>query len=381
MNDDFRTYSVGVFLDRVSELLREFSGIFVVGEISSFRQSGQWVSLTLRDQEGDGTLSCFLSSAVFNRIGVALSEGMVVKVGGRPHITKRSGNFGFFVSSIEPIGEGSLRQAYELLKRQLKKEGLFEQKRELPECISSVGIITSLGGVVSKDFAHNLRALGIKVYLYDARVEGREAMGQIVSGINWFNSQRKDIDALIIMRGGGSLESLQAFDNEVTARAVFASKIPTIAAIGHHVDVPIASFVADVSVSTPTAAAHLVNQSWERVLSMFPRYAERLSGAIGYVVDSVLLKINRSSDTIISGFENKVLLLKERLDAKEAYLKAVNPEENLKRGYSLVFQFGKILKQANALKAQDEVLVKLHRGEFSASVLNINEKKSYEKET
>lgn len=273
---------VGEYLEYLNLILAKTADVKIVGEVSGLKTYPSGLYFSLKDKEDESVLGCFLPVYTFRGLGVPLEDGMEVAVEGVPRLVRRNGRFQFTVENLELVGEGALKKAYELLKAKLSEEGLFERKRELPEFIESVGVITSRAGAVIHDFRNNLPRLGLKVYLKDVRVEGSSSSRMIMEAVKWFNdnltlnpSPQKErgkprADVLVIMRGGGSLEDMQAFNNEAVVRAVFSSKIPTIVAIGHDQDVPLAQLVADVMVSTPTAAAKRVESSWASLVTNLP---------------------------------------------------------------------------------------------------------------
>lgn len=390
--DQDSVFTVSGFLEQLNKLLIQ-QQVFVMGEVASFKLSDRWASFSLKDEQNEAVLRCYLSRWEYHQIGVQVTDGMKVKVRGYPRITKSNGDLGFVTSSIEPIGEGSLKQAYELLKKKLRAEGLFEQKRSLPEFVQSVGLITSRDGVVIHDFRSNLRKVGIKVYFYDTRVEGKDAIPGIVEALSWFNSQKIDIDVVVMARGGGSLESLQAFDNEVVARAIYASKIPTIAAIGHHVDTPIANLVADKEVSAPIASAYEVNATWDRLFIWLPRYTQDILKSFMNSFNVTKEKIKDSWHSISEFYEDGIVNFKENLAleqktalsgftrilnwtrqtvlAKEQYLQAKDPERNLRLGYSIVFHNDRVVKNTKDIKIKDSVRTKTAGGQFISRVEDI----------
>jgi exodeoxyribonuclease VII large subunit len=304
---------------------------------------------------------------------------MEVAVEGAPRLIKRNGRFQFIVENLHLVGEGALKKAYDFLKAKLEEEGLFARKRALPEFISSVGVITSRAGAVIHDFRNNLAKRGIRVYLKDVRVEGASSPGMVTNAIKWFNKQATPVDVLVLMRGGGSLEDLQGFNNEQVVRAVFGSHIPTIVSIGHDKDVPLAQLAADVMVSTPTAAAHAVASTWDNLVHAVPRmqgdllyYADmqmqearsifalnvqslfswcgRIAQSYKVACDGLAVYIIRYMEWLntqrqsIAGFAIRIAQMQEnaqvytlkRVDAVEAFLEQVNPERQLKLGYSIV---------------------------------------------
>jgi len=187
--------------------------------------------------------------------------GMEIIVDGMPSIYAPSGRFNFQVNTIELVGEGALKLAYDKLKKKLEDEGLFgiARKKEIPELVQKIGLITSETGAVIHDFLNNIGKYGFQIKFFNSRVEGQLATADLLKGIKYFENQ--DIDVLVIIRGGGSLESLQAFNNEVLVRRIAEFEKPVICGIGHDKDVPLCALVADLLVSTPTAVTTVLNKS------------------------------------------------------------------------------------------------------------------------
>ncbi len=350
-------FSVSEFLDFVNELFkaREF---FVVGEVTGAKPHPTGFYFSLKDKDGS-LMDCYMSPYAYRGLGLPVEDGMEVKVGGSPSIYKAKGRFSFRVETLELAGEGSLKKAYELLKKQLQAEGLFDRKRTLGEFPEQIGIITSRTGAVIDDFRKNLAKAGLKLYLKDTRVEGAQAVDGLLKAIKYFNEEMPGLDALVIIRGGGSLEDLQAFNNELVARAIFGSKIPTICAIGHDRDTPISSLVADYGahISTPTAAANLLSESWKKLKAELPY---RQNQILSFGVENIrstkdrarvaanqvfasfkeLLKIPEYWRERTTGFLN---ILKEQIAGfstkihdREKLITSQDPKRNLKLGYSIL---------------------------------------------
>ncbi|MFA5987795.1 MAG: exodeoxyribonuclease VII large subunit, partial [Candidatus Paceibacterota bacterium] len=296
--------SVSNFLDAVNLVLATGSPV-VFGEVAEFKASEKWVSFSLRDKDDGATLKCAMSIWDFRRLGVQLEDGMEIKVSGRPRVTKKYGSLSFWVSSIEPLGQGSLKKAYDLLVKKMQADGLFARKRDLPKIIYSVGIITSKTGAVIHDFLKNLEGHNINLFLYDSRVEGQDAPEDLVSGLRFFN-ERKPVDIIVLIRGGGGLESMQAFNNENVCREIFASKIPVLCGIGHDVDVPIACMVADLSVSTPTAAAHVINGTWNEIKDNVVNFGRQFFYYADRTVENRLSHVKILAGKIVSGAQKYI---------------------------------------------------------------------------
>ena len=201
---------------------------------------------------------------------------MEVIIHGVPEVYKPYGKLSFRTDIIELVGEGALKKAYEALKKELEAEGLFaeDRKKAIPEFPHKIGLITSRDGAVIGDFNTNIGNFGYEIVFMDSRVEGAAAISDLINAIDYFED--KDIDILVIIRGGGSLESLQAFNNEMLIRKVADLKMPVICGIGHDKDMPLLSYIADKAVSTPTAVAQALNKSWERALDRLDSYEKNI---------------------------------------------------------------------------------------------------------
>ncbi len=381
-------FSVGEFLDFINEILGAHD-FFVQGEVTGARPHPTGMYFSLKDAEGGGVMDCYMSPYAYRGLGVIIEDGMQVKVGGVPSIYKPKGRFSFKVETLEPVGEGSLKKAYEALKKKLTEEGLFERKRPLPEFIARVGLITSKTGAVIDDFRRNLALLGMKVYHRDVRVEGAAAVNQVASAVGAFNRGKQAIDILVIIRGGGSMEDLQAFNNELVVRAVFGSRVPTIVSIGHDRDIPLAQMAADTSASTPTATAVLINASWDRLRSISGQ-ADTLSYAMERTIAARRGKLDGAWHRL-DGFVQRIIGAGERLqqrialatqrvgqaieqvrqtvDAAERQLIAMSPERQLRLGYSIVTdETGSVIRAAGQLRHGQVVNTRLARGAFVSEI-------------
>jgi exodeoxyribonuclease VII large subunit len=381
-------FSVGEFLDFINELL-SVRNFFVQGEVVSARPHPTGMYFSLKDAEGGGVMDCYMSPFAYRGLGVIIEDGMQVKVGGAPSIYKAKGRFSFRVETLEPVGEGSLKKAYEALKLKLADEGVFTRKRPLPQFISRVGLITSKTGAVIDDFRKNLARLGMTVYHRDVRVEGAVAVTHVVNALQAFQKGTQEIDVIVLIRGGGSMEDLQAFNNELVVRAVFGSKVPTIVSIGHDRDVPLAQMAADASASTPTATAVLINASWDGL-----RAISEQARSISFAMESMLREHRSRLDTAwhrLDGFLQRVLSAGQRLRERmtvalerigqaiernvhavtnaERTLAAVSPERQLRLGYSIVTDAaGSVIRDIHQVHAGQTVTTRLARGAFTSDV-------------
>jgi exodeoxyribonuclease VII large subunit len=363
-------FSVSEFLDLINAAIGQAPAI-VQGEITGAHEHQTGVYFSLKDASvstgSTAIMDCYMSPLVYRGLGIKIEDGMQAKVGGVPSVYKPKGRFSFRVETLELAGEGSLKKAYELLKKQLESEGLFLRKRQLPEFIQRIGIITSRTGAVIDDFRKNVLQIGLALHLYDVRVEGARAVDQIVAAVQWFNAHMPELDVIAIMRGGGSLEDLQAFNNEHVARAIFASDIPTICAIGHDRDVPIAALIGDTATSTPTAAAVLVNQSWDRLAFALPAAGQKIVHGFERVLDDAYHGID--AEPMVRVYAQTLDALATRLHAYDVYLDGVNPERNLARGYSIVTnREGSVVKSAEQLHEHDPLKIQFFHGAVESRV-------------
>lgn len=373
-----RIFSVSEYVEFVNALLTPLD-VMVTGEVTDFKETRDWIFFSLKDKEKNAILSCGLHISGYKNMGVRLEDGMEIKVHGHSKVTPKSGRFGFWVDHIELVGEGALRHAYELLFAQFKKEGLFERKRALPECIEHIGVISSRDGVVIHDLLKNLNKRGIRVDFLHSAVDGESAAKDLVTAIEHFShtTERERPQVLVIIRGGGSLESLQAFNNERVCRAIFACPIPVIAGIGHDVDIPLATLVADASPSTPTAVAHLINQTWDDTLMQIPAYERTIQLHMERRLEAIALTISNLSRTFGQYFDGVLTDLQWKIKNFEQLIILIDPTRVLRRGYSIVYASnGKVVRSIDTLKKGDSITATVSDGTFTARVESLQETKN-----
>jgi exodeoxyribonuclease VII large subunit len=280
-----RAFTVAELTARIRDLLgRSFTDIWVEGEISNCReaQSGH-IYCTLKDDRAQIKCVCFKQQ--LRTIKFRPEDGLHVTVRGSVSVYEQRGEYQIYIENIEPVGLGALQLAFDQLKKRLEAEGLFsaERKKPLPILPSRIGLITSPKGAAVKDVVRILRRRfpNVHLTLYPVRVQGEGSALEIVKALKFFN-QRKLVDVLILARGGGSLEDLWAFNEEIVARAIFESEIAIISGVGHETDFTIADFVADVRASTPSAAAELVVQTRREFDKHIADLRETLASLIRY---------------------------------------------------------------------------------------------------
>ena len=365
-----KTFSVSEYVELWNNFFKKIKPAKVLGEISQIKSgpSGH-IYFTIKDKSGASILDCIIWNRNYLICGVKFEVGMEVILQGRPSIYGPSGRFSFIADTVELVGEGALKKAYDELKK--KKEGVFaeERKRALPEFVHKIGVITSREGAVIHDFVNNLGKFGFETLLVDSRVEGQQAIKSLLDSVKTLRD--KDIEVLVIIRGGGSLESLQAFNNETLVREIVNFPVPVIAGIGHDQDVPLLALAADYMTSTPTAAAHLINQSWEEAYSKIRAFANILN-RIPAELRRILESIDRAWLTTTEFLDGRIKDIRQILAMAEQMTKLNDPLRQLKLGYSIARQSGKIVRDASQLQRGDALQIQLDKGEIEAEVKNIN---------
>ena len=296
-----KIFSVSDYIEILNQGLKNFRAK-IIGEVSKvdFGPTGN-VYFYLKDEKDQSVLKCMIYKDKYDIYGIKLEEGLKIIAEGYPNLHKLY-SFAFIAEVIEYSGEGTLKKEYERLKKKLTEEGVFaeERKRPIPLYPQKIGVITSLrGGTVIADFSNNLGKFGFKVKMVDSRVDGQVAVADLLLSIKTFKKQ--DIEVLVIMRGGGVLESmmpLMPFNNELLIREVVNFPVPVIAAIGHHKDVPLMALAADLKVSTPSIAATTLNESWKQATLFLERYERNIIDNYGEVLNDAQNFINQATETI-----------------------------------------------------------------------------------
>ncbi len=385
-----KVYSVTELSGEIKYLLESgFPYVWVEGEISSLRQpvSGH-VYFNLKDAESQIRVVLFRNVA--GGLKFKLEDGISVVLAGRVSAYQSRSEYQVIGQKIEPRGLGALQAAFEELKKRLSAEGLFapERKRPIPYLIRNLAVITSSTGAAVRDILQVLRRRNpsIRVVVYPALVQGKEAAAEIVKGIRELN-RLSGFDAILLARGGGSLEDLWAFNEEAVARAIAGSIIPIISAIGHEVDYTISDFVADLRAPTPSAAAEIISLHREetsaRVATFFQsmvylvrnqlqegsRRLETIRGRYGFQRPADLLstfsqRIDELSERVVRS--ETFLLEKSRkaLESLNRHLFGLSPLAVLERGYSITLTHpeGKVVKDTESVDLNQEIVTRLAGG-------------------
>ena len=348
--------------------------VYLTGQVSNFRKRPTHQYFSLKDDHA--VIQATIWSGIYQKLGFDLEEGMKINVIGRVQVYEPSGSYSIIIEKAEPDGVGALAIQFEQLKKKLTEEGLFQErfKQPLPQFAKRIGVVTSRSGAVIRDIITTVsrRFPGVDILLYPTKVQGDGAAEEIARNIARAN-QREDLDVLIIGRGGGSIEDLLAFNEEIVVRAIFESRLPIISSVGHETDVTLADFVADRRAATPTAAAelatpvtkldlltHLQNQekrmatAVQNVLSRKKEALKKCSQSVifrqperlydGYLqrLDQLQLRLKQSLRTRIS--DNKQLV-----QARTHQLVQLSPITKIQRYQDRLGQLDKLLRSQMAL--------------------------------
>lgn len=370
------------------------NNVLVKGEISNFKNhyTGH-MYFTLKDESS--LIKCVMFKSYTTHLSFMPKDGMKVMVLGSVAVFERDGVYQIYAKAMKEDGLGSLYTAYEELKKKLEQEGLFEEahKKKIPFMPKTIGVLTSNTGAVIRDIINvsTRRNPGVHIRLYPVPVQGPGAAEKIAEGIKFMN-ENKLADVLIIGRGGGSLEDLWPFNEEIVARAIYDSELPIISAVGHETDFTIADFVADLRAPTPSAAAELAVANIDDVRETLKLYNNRYKVALKKKIELMRLsyekcmarpayknptqKINEQYmviDMKMKALQNNMMLkLKEAKTSfvkETAKLDSLSPLKTLTRGYSIVTeQDGKIIKSVNDLNSGEKVNLRLSDGQKTATI-------------
>jgi len=414
-----KVWRVAELTAQVRELLeRAFRDLWVQGEVSNFRVSpyGHYY-FTLKDASAQ--LRCFVNKKDARFLRLRPEDGLEVTVRGALGVYEARGDYQLLVNYLEPVGLGALQLAFEQLKARLQAEGLFaaSRKKPLPMLPQRLGLITSPRGAAVADMIRILRRRyeNLHLLLYPVRVQGEGAAEEMVEALEFFNRAAPRVDVIILARGGGSLEDLWAFNEEVLARAIAASKIPVITGVGHETDFTIADFVADLRAPTPSAAAELVIKSKEQLKERLQALEARMAQLVRYQtlhsrqrltellaapgwrrLEGLVREQSQRADELaaalrlalrdsvaearqrwalaaarLASFDLRGRVRQERLRLKAlaGQLHQLSPMRVLERGYAIVFdEAGNVVKSAGAVSVGDALAIQLARGRLRAEV-------------
>jgi len=390
----FTVAEINEYIKNLIENDHVLNNVYVKGEISNFtnHKTGHFY-FTVKDEKSVLKAVMFGGSS---KLRFMPENGMKVIIHGRISLFVRDGQYQIYCDDIEPDGVGSLYIAFEQLKAKLESEGLFDvrNKKPLPKIPLRIGVITSPTGAVIRDVINVItrRFPMTKIILFPVLVQGANAPGQLISGIKYINATNL-ADVIIIGRGGGSIEELWAFNDENLARAVFASKIPVISAVGHETDFTICDFVADLRAPTPSAAAELAvpdtgelkkqlfnaEKKMELILSgRIKNYKEKVKSYENAnvlknpmnIIDDKRMNVLHIEKNLISNMQLILNGKKSQFMMNSSKLEALNPLSVLTRGYSVAYKEKKILQKINDVEINENISVKLSDGFVDATVVS-----------
>lgn len=370
----------------------------VRGEISNFKvHSSGNVYLSLKDE--NSKINCVIFKSNYDS-SLQITNGTKVIAKGYISVYERDGSYQMYIDEIEIEGIGNLYIEFNKLKEKLSKEGLFDvkYKKNIPKMPKSIGVITSPTGAVIRDIINVVkrRFPKINIKLYPVNVQGEQSKFDICEGIQFFN-ENNNVDTIIVGRGGGSIEELWSFNEEIVAREVFNSKIPIISAVGHETDFTICDFVADMRAPTPSAAAEIATPSLDDITFKLDNIRNRMNKSLtnqvnidGYRLDSIFDKINnymesyiirdkitqidKIYDKIAFEIENNISIEREKLIKTGTILHNLSPLATIDRGYSIVQKDGDIVNSVKEVDFKDKIDIVLKDGNLECSVEKIKSK-------
>ena len=342
--------------------------VYLTGEVSNFRRRPTHQYFSLKDKKA--VIQATIWGGVYKNLGFELEEGMKINVIGRVQLYEPSGSYSIVIEKAQPDGVGALAIRFEQLKKALAQEGLFnpEWKQVLPQFVQKIGVITSPSGAVIKDIITTVsrRFPGVEIVLYPTKVQGDGAAQEVAANIQAAN-QRDDLDVLIVGRGGGSIEDLWAFNEEIVVRAIFESRIPIISSVGHETDTTLADFVADRRAATPTAAAELAtpvtkadilawigereNRAYQAALRAIKQRQERLEKSSKSV-------IFRQPERLYDGYLQKLDGLTTHLQSamRQTYRENLNAERILSQRLRSLDLQGRLISLREKIQQQERLL-------------------------
>jgi len=369
--------------------------VYIKGEISNFKlHTRGHLYFSLKDS--DSKINAVMFSTSASNLNFLPKDGDSVLVSGRISVYEATGNYQIYVDSMQLDGIGNLYVLFEELKRKLSKEGLFDDKykKHIPKIPKNIGVITASTGAAIKDIIStiNKRFPLVTIYVFPTLVQGNLAKDNIVKMIELAN--KFDLDTLIVGRGGGSIEDLWPFNEEVVARAIFKSHIPVISAVGHEIDFTISDFVADLRVPTPTGAAAYAVPDKEEIKRYLISARERLNNALSNKLFSYNQLLNKYKTNYLLNNPIRLYEMKEqkldmlydrlktsmniiidknihKLDTLKLKLNLLNPTSILEKGYSIIYKDDKIIKNINEVNKDDEINIMVNNGIINSIVKEV----------
>lgn len=370
----------------------------VKGEISNFKvHSSGNVYLSLKDEKSK--LNCIIFRSNYDK-SLNLDNGVKIIASGYISVYERDGAYQLYINEVEIEGIGNLYIEFNKLKEKLKKEGLFDTKykKEIPKMPKAIGIVTSPTGAVIRDIINvtKRRFPKVDIKLYPVNVQGERSAVDICEGIEFFNKM-DNVDTIIVGRGGGSLEELWSFNEEIVARKVFKSKIPIISAVGHETDFTICDFVSDMRAPTPSAAAEIATPDLSQIYYRLDNIRNRMNRSLNnqvildneklvntfdkinnymknYIIRDKVIQIDQIYDKINFRLEQNLETSKEKLSKKAAILHNLSPLATISRGYSIVEKNNQVINSIEEVDINEDINITLKDGSLECNINKINSK-------
>ena len=365
-------YTVSQLTSSIKIVLEDsFRNIWIEGEISNFKAAAGHFYFTLKDDKSE--LKCVFFKSSNEKIKFEIKDGMQVLCCGKISIYEQRGVYQLYVARMEPKGAGELQLAFEQLKEKLFKEGLFDEahKKPIPLLPERIGIVTSITGAAIRDILHvlNKRFSNVEVIINPVKVQGDGAKEEIASAIEEFN-RLDNVDVMIVGRGGGSLEDLWAFNEEIVARAIYNSKIPVISAVGHEIDWTISDFAADMRAPTPSVAAEIVIAKKSELADRLDEIEKKITGFPIGIVKEYEQRLDEIEVGVALRFRHYIELKEENFKLLSEKLGILSPIGILDRGYSISFKLPdrKIIKNSRDIKDGDLIETRVSKGSFISKV-------------
>ncbi len=388
---------LGNYIKKIIDSDFILSNTLVKGEVSNFKiHSSGHVYFSLKDDFGK--INCIMFKSKFENIKFLPENGMSVCIKGKVSVYQKDGAYQLYCNDIKLEGIGELSAAFEKMKKKLEVKGLFDisHKKEIPKYSREIGVITSPTGAAVRDIINvtKRRNKGVNILIYPSLVQGPNAVSDVIKGIKYLNSV-KDVDVILIARGGGSVEELWSFNDESLAEAVFASKKPIVTAVGHETDFTIVDYVSDLRAPTPSAGAELLTLNLMDTNEKIKNYGELLKKYIGNRIIGESNKINnyrksleynspivfianaynnldKLKEVLDNRAQNRTKMEKQKLSKLNALLNAHNPLNVLNRGYAIIEgENGNLISQIDGLSKEENIKITLKDGSRLFNIKNI----------
>ena len=392
---DRKVYSVANFNRGVSRVLGKLQTVWVEGEVTELRRHDRWASVffTLKDPEDGSCVPTAIARSKFDALGLDLADGERVQVLGRPELFEQRGDFRLRALTVERAGVGAHLAALERLKQTLAAEGLFaaERKRRLPLLPRTIGLVTGNDAAAKRDVVATIQARfpAASILVAETLVQGPRAVAGIVEALHALGAL-PDVEVIVLARGGGSFEDLLPFSDERLVRAVAASRVPIVSAVGHEQDTPLCDLAADVRASTPTMAGKLVVPEQAQLCGTLDRARSSLARCVLRTLERDALRLERSAERLRAAPRRSLERERERIERVHGRLRAapalaverkraalestagrlrvLSPLQTLERGYAIVRTESGVVTDASALAVGDPVDVRVAAGSFGARV-------------